>query len=238
VSEVSVARIPAARCAWTAVCLWLGFAALTWVVARESVTAGPIDTSIATTVHEWATANHWMVVVALILQFVGSVAASILIVVVVSAVLIFGSTRGWGSMADRRWAAAVLITSALWGALLNTAVKDVVGRSRPPTNGLWWLESSASYPSGHSQAGITVWVAMGVVALLVFPRAWRWRVAAPLMVVGPMIGVSRVVLGVHWPSDVLGGWLLGSAWLLTCLAGFSWLARWRASAAVAGRSHR
>lgn len=114
--------------------------------------------------------------------------------------------------------AAYLVLSAAGGALLVTTVKALVGRPRPPWNGQWVLEATSSFPSGHAAAGISTVVALGVVALVVLPAGWRWVVAVPLFVVGPCIGLTRTLLGVHWISDVVGGWLIGAAWTCTAAA--------------------
>jgi undecaprenyl-diphosphatase len=115
----------------------------------------------------------------------------------------------------RRALAAYVLASALGGVLLSSLVKALVDRPRPPTVGLLLQEVTWSYPSGHATAGITVFVALGLVSLVVLRDPWRWWVAVPLFVLGPLEGVSRVVMGVHWPTDVLGGWALGSAWTAT-----------------------
>ncbi|MEZ5116384.1 MAG: phosphatase PAP2 family protein [Candidatus Nanopelagicales bacterium] len=208
----SVRRGDAVAFGMAALVMGVVFAGVTaWVVADpDGVT--PVDESIDAAVHEVAVANPWLVDVSLALQWLGSVpvTAVVVTVVVVALLLAGGLARPWGA---RAYAAAFLALSAAGAAVLNTVVKHLVERPRPPWNGLWSYEESLSYPSGHAQAGISAWVAMGLVALVVLRGRWRWVVALPLLVVGPVIGMSRTVLGVHWPTDVLGGWTLGAAWM-------------------------
>jgi undecaprenyl-diphosphatase len=111
----------------------------------------------------------------------------------------------------RRVRAAVFWVVATGGAsLLDTAVKHVFERARPD---LWVSiapESTYSFPSGHAMQTLAPVVA-GIV--LTWPTRWR----APVAVVGVafvlVVGVSRAYLGVHYPTDVLAGWLAAAAWV-------------------------
>jgi membrane-associated phospholipid phosphatase len=94
-------------------------------------------------------------------------------------------------------------------ALLNMAAKQWYARERPDL----WLsllpEHSYSFPSGHAMGSMTLaWVAM----LLAWRTRWRWPV---VLLAGPfaaLVGISRVYLGVHYPSDILAGWTAASVW--------------------------
>jgi len=105
-----------------------------------------------------------------------------------------------------------LVASAVGGVLLTTFVKALVDQPRPPTVGILLSESTSSFPSGHATSGITTYVALAVVALVTQPRGKRWWIAGPIAALGVVIGVSRVALGVHWPTDVMAGWALGTLW--------------------------
>ncbi|MGI9186478.1 MAG: phosphatase PAP2 family protein [Gaiellales bacterium] len=131
-------------------------------------------------------------------------------VVVIAVALLWRPHRLWA-----QW----LMWSAIVGFALQNVVKELVGRSRPD-----WSESAfhpltASFPSGHAMSGITMWAVLGVI-LLVAPVGGRLpRVVGVIaLVVGVLMGPSRLVLGVHWPTDILGGWLLGGAVVCGCAA--------------------
>lgn len=104
------------------------------------------------------------------------------------------------------WAAAVVV-----GAVTIRLLKESVERARPPLATRVTEETSASLPSGHALMaavglGLT---AAAVVALGRGPARWLAVVAA--VVLAGAIGISRAYLGVHWTTDVLAGWLLGTA---------------------------
>ena len=127
-----------------------------------------------------------------------------------------------------RLCAQWLMWSALVGFALQNLVKELVGRARPG-----WSESAfhpltASFPSGHAMSGVTMWVVLGVI-LLVAPVGGRLpRVVGVLAIaIGVLMGPSRLVLGVHWPTDVLAGWLLGGAVVCGTAAAVRWFARRR-----------
>ena len=114
----------------------------------------------------------------------------------------------------RRGALLVVAATGL-GALLVTIVKLLVARSRPDIFTALMVETSHSFPSGHAANSAIVYLTL---ATLLFPvigerrlRAFIFGVAILLVA---MIGVSRVYLGVHWPSDVLAGWAFGAAWAM------------------------
>ena len=99
---------------------------------------------------------------------------------------------------------------AIFGsALLNIAAKHVFARTRPM---LWESiapETSYSFPSGHAMGSMTLAL---VLVLLAWPTRWRMPMLAVTLVFVPMIGLSRVYLGVHYPSDILAGWSAASIW--------------------------
>ena len=143
-------------------------------------------------------------------------------IVVAAAVLLLV----WG-----RWRLGVLVVSvSIVTSLLTTLAKGLVDRPRPPLDARLVSVSGPAFPSGHASNAVGCYLTLAAVLWVSSPRGWR-RVtvggAAILLALG--VGGSRVYLGVHWPSDVLGGWLLGAAVLLVALAAFARTrrAQWR-----------
>jgi membrane-associated phospholipid phosphatase len=119
-----------------------------------------------------------------------------------------------------RLALFVVITAA-GSSLLNTVVKNEVHRLRPVLTHPVAHEPGPSFPSGHAQAAIVGFAVLLLVFLPVLDGLWR-RLAvtfAVLMVLA--IGFSRIALGVHYLSDVLGGYVLGAAWVAAMAAAFN-----------------
>ncbi|MET0269835.1 MAG: phosphatase PAP2 family protein, partial [Sphingomonas sp.] len=110
---------------------------------------------------------------------------------------------------DWRRALALVLTVA-GGAALNSGVKLLVARPRPDLLPHLDAVTSASFPSGHAANGAILYLAL---ALLAPPRWRRFAIVGAVMLVCA-IGVSRVALAVHWPSDVIAGWCLGLGWVL------------------------
>lgn len=112
-----------------------------------------------------------------------------------------------------RWAVFLLVVSQ-GGLLVGNLAKRVVARERPPWDVFDASQIGASFPSGHTFTGITIWVAIGIVVLFVLPRPWSTGVAAVPIAIGLLNGPSRLVLAQHWLTDVVGAWLLAGGWLL------------------------
>ncbi|WP_154675272.1 phosphatase PAP2 family protein [Parafrankia elaeagni] len=115
------------------------------------------------------------------------------------------------------WLGAVVgIAALMTGQLLRTGLATVMGRARPPTVDWITHPSGFAFPSGHTTTSALV--ALGVAAVL-YRRARRPAARAAAVAVPGLwafaVGVSRIYLGVHWPSDVLAGWLF--ALLLACV---------------------
>jgi membrane-associated phospholipid phosphatase len=114
----------------------------------------------------------------------------------------------------RRGREALFAALALGGsALLNIATKQLFARERPS---LWESispEDTFSFPSGHAMGSMTLaWVCM----LLAWRTRWRWPVVTFAVMFTTLVGLSRVYLGVHYPSDILAGWTAASVWTVWC----------------------
>jgi undecaprenyl-diphosphatase len=126
----------------------------------------------------------------------------------------------WLGVARRRREALLVAGTTLGALLLSPVLKNVIERARPG-DGHLVLVNSWAYPSGHSLTSTAVIGLLTVLTASRFPsRAARAAVAAAGVCLVVAVGVSRVYLGVHWPTDVLAGWLIGGLWLAICLLGY------------------
>lgn len=118
---------------------------------------------------------------------------------------------------------AIVIVTAITTTLFRTAVKALMARPRPFV--LWdnfhsvIKETGYSYPSGHSIASMSIYL---VILLLLLKKMDKGNKRTALVVgfgfFAVFVGLTRLYLGVHYPSDVLAGWLSGIAWALTVFA--------------------
>jgi len=138
--------------------------------------------------------------------------------VVLVVVVVVGASFLW--LTRHRHSAYLLLASFFGAWLLNVMLKDVFERPRPLVVPHLTGVASTSFPSGHAMSSMA---AYGAIALLVTRledsrRAQRftWALAALLVLA---IGASRVYLGVHYPSDVLGGYAAGLTWVAFAAAG-------------------
>jgi membrane-associated phospholipid phosphatase len=116
-------------------------------------------------------------------------------------------------LALKRWKLATLLAvSIIVERILVHALKLWFERPRPESPFEAWMPSSFAWPSGH--AGNSLTTAM-LVALLVVPARWRSAAVTVALAFTFAVGMSRTLLGVHWPSDVVGGWAFGliAVWL-------------------------
>ena len=109
--------------------------------------------------------------------------------------------------------ALVILGATTSGGLIVTLLKGFFQRPRPTLVDHLVIEHSASYPSGHAANSAIVYLTIAVLFLRVEPSL-RTRIfvlsAASFLTLA--VGISRVALGVHWPSDVLAGWMFGTSW--------------------------
>jgi undecaprenyl-diphosphatase len=120
----------------------------------------------------------------------------------------------------RRWRLAIYLLVTGAGELtLDPVLKALVGRLRPVVAHPVAYGTGDSFPSGHALASIVCYGALFLVFLPATRGTWRRVLTAVIVTLIAAIGVSRLLLGVHYVSDVLGGWALGITWLgITALA--------------------
>lgn len=127
----------------------------------------------------------------------------------------------------RHWHSAVFVAvSVALGTGISTAFKMIVARPRPDLVPHGAFVDTASFPSGHSMMSAVVYLTLAVMVARTQSRgAVRLYFLTIAMLLTLGVGVSRVYLGVHWPTDVLAGWALGTAWAMLCVAVAGWMAR-------------
>jgi undecaprenyl-diphosphatase len=114
----------------------------------------------------------------------------------------------------RRWRSALFIAGVLLsGIALSTTLKHWVGRPRPQLVAHLDPVSSLSFPSGHALNSTLFYLTAALVlAPLLPPRLVRWGLYAVAAILSLATGVSRIALGVHYPTDVMAGWVISAAW--------------------------
>lgn len=181
---------------------WIFGAVIQDVLAGESLRA--VDRPVLDFV-----ARHrepWLTSVSKVLTALGSSAVLIPLLVAVG--------LGWRRWRGTWWPLGRLSGAYLGAFVLAQAIKPLVGRPRPPTAAAVVDVTTFAFPSSHATQAIAVW---GMLAMLLAAAAPSWRrkvtLWAAAMVIALLVGLSRVYLGAHWITDVLGGWALGALWL-------------------------
>jgi undecaprenyl-diphosphatase len=182
-----------------------GFAALATTYERDPTAAVDRETAewVATSVPSWAQSlarpPSWLG------GWIGITAIGIALGVVL--------------LRERAWLDfGFLLATFAGSAIVVALLKAWFDRPRPDLGSVVALPTSASFPSGHATAAVA---SLGAAAVLVSERlpsrrarVWLWAI---VVTGGVTIGLSRIVLNVHYGTDVLAGWCLGLAWLAGCL---------------------
>lgn len=115
--------------------------------------------------------------------------------------------------------AMLLALTVAGGWAVNSALKLLIGRPRPTIVPHLTEAGGNSFPSGHSFNAAVVYIAIALAFAAISPiRRVRWTIIGAAMATSLLIALSRVWLGVHYPSDVIAGWLGGAAWAFTASA--------------------
>lgn len=142
------------------------------------------------------------------LTALGSVAVLGLVTAVVVGFLLL--TRTYHAM-------GLVVVATLGGILLSVALKEAFDRPRPDLVPHLAAARSSSFPSGHSMLSAVVYLTLGsLLERLVRSPAPRLYLLSVAVLLTFLVGVSRVYLGVHYPTDVLAGWAVGLAWAIAC----------------------
>lgn len=166
------------------------------------------DLPINTWFHDRADTSGPLRALAQCVSWIGS--GEHLIPIEAAFVVVMAMLRRW------RWALFVAVTAA-GGHLLSNITKHLVMRPRPP----WFLllpEQTASmfpsFPSGHTTAGMAGIAAMAITLWFVLRRPWSTVLGSIVGLIAVTQGPSRLLLAKHWITDVIGGLLFGTGWLL------------------------
>ncbi|MFC0598547.1 phosphatase PAP2 family protein [Streptomyces palmae] len=207
--------MPAAnsRAATVAVVLTVLFLLLLTLIAVDWHPLLSFDRGVDDTLHRWAVAHHgWTKANRVLTDWIWDPFTMRALLLAAVAWLLW----------RREWPLALWVALATALALvLQQGVKAAVGRQRPVWPHPVDSANNAAFPSGHV---MTATVACGLLLWLAARHGVRgpvWRLLVGLAVVSVLgVGFTRVYLGVHWPSDVLGGWLLGGALVAAAIAAY------------------
>jgi undecaprenyl-diphosphatase len=151
----------------------------------------------------------WLILAAQLISWVGGGVQRFIII----GLLAIALWRWWG------WGAALAMSAAsVVSVFTSEQLKQFFARPRPDLVPHLENITSAAYPSGHSTNAAVVYVLF----IMLVPQARRpgWKIAAGVMIL--LTGLSRIMLGVHWPTDVIGGWMLGIAFAVSTGAIIAW----------------
>lgn len=124
----------------------------------------------------------------------------------------------------KRITALFVTVSVLGGWLISNGIKLGIARPRPDLVPHLVDVHDLSFPSGHAMVSAVTYLTIGMLlAGMQSSRAGRYYFVGIAVLLTSMIGISRVYLGVHYPTDVLGGWIAGAAWACLCWLAGRWL---------------
>jgi undecaprenyl-diphosphatase len=198
-----MAETPLPRCMqWRFIAAIVTFAAI-WLVMLLWGT-GSLDRAL----YEALYAGHWPALLAIARFFTALGEPTVLIGASAACAL-------WLWYAGRGRLGLTLLAIALIGRGLSEAQKYWIARVRPDLEPHLVVVKTSSFPSGHATSSMIFYLALAL-ALTAHTR-WNRIAAVGAILLSLLIGTSRVMLGVHWPSDVIGGWAFGMLWVLLTL---------------------
>jgi undecaprenyl-diphosphatase len=194
--------------AFTAAVLFL---AVLLLVTSSSPALLRLDRDLATDLHRYALTHPDFTTAMLVISNSGKTVVWFAVMALVT---------GWLLRRGLRRLALFVVVAVAASSLLNNLVKLAVGRARPHLNDPVAFAPGNSFPSGHAQAALVGCGVLLAVFLPVIGRRWRALAAAIAAAVVLLIGFSRIALGVHYLSDVIGAYLIGTVWLLGMISAF------------------
>lgn len=173
--------------------------------AMLTVGAGPMDEQVLASIYVGA--DPLLVPVARTFTVLGD--PEVVIALSIVGGLALWHLRGW------RYGLAVFLVT-LSGRLLVTGQKYGIERFRPDDHAHLVNVSTPSFPSGHAAGSMIVYLTLAL-ALTRPGSAWKWPAISAALLLSFLVGLSRMMLGVHWPTDVIGGWAFGLLWVIIAL---------------------
>jgi len=169
----------------------------------------------------WMEARHSPTLDAIMIEITALGTGTVVLMIVVIAGLFL-------TLSDRKYSAILLIVATSGGILLNGVLKLGFNRPRPSIFEPAVHAVSSSFPSGHAMSSAIVYGTVAYLAARLHRRRWaRWLVMAFAFVLIVLISFSRMYFGVHYPSDVIAGVLIGLAWAAFCMAALEAIQRFR-----------
>jgi len=131
--------------------------------------------------------------------------------------LVVGAVAGFLALQTRYRTALVVLLTAASGELANTVMKNIFLRERPDVVPHLRDVSSTSFPSGHAMESAIIYLTLGAMLMRIAERrATKLYCIGMAVLVTLLVGISRVYLGVHYPTDVIAGWMFGFFWASIC----------------------
>jgi len=134
------------------------------------------------------------------------------------------AVAGFLFLAHKPAAAWLMLIAVFGGVALNDVLKFAFARPRPDFVTHMARVFTTSFPSGHATLSAITYLTIGALLARTYPSfetSFYFMSLAAFLTV--LIGVSRIYLGVHYPTDILGGWSIGAAWAVTCWVLMAWL---------------
>jgi len=163
-------------------------------------------------VMRWVDAHHLPLLDAVMLEITALGTGIVVLMIVAVAALFLILTRN-------KYPAILLLASTFGGLVLNAILKLGFDRPRPSVVVAAVHTFSSSFPSGHAMSAAVVYSTVAYLAARLLTQKWAgWLVMTAAMGLIAVIAYSRIYLGVHYPSDVVGGVAIGLAWAAFCMA--------------------
>jgi undecaprenyl-diphosphatase len=182
-----------------------GFISLAVLISRHPAVSS-LDYHLLTDVTDQRT--PWLTVVARIVTSLGTAVVLYPLLAAAGGLHWWRRGRAWPGIAALCW---------LWlGQAARLSINQQIARPRPPQALRLVAAGGYAFPSGHTTSATIGYGLLAVLVIGMLPVGRRWLRAFPTVIAvcaAVAVGFSRVYLGVHWPSDVAGGWVLGVAWL-------------------------